>query len=293
MPIPSQLIANGLIAGALYALIASGFALVYMVLRFIHFAHGAVFMAGAFAAYSFLVLLRLPPAAAVALALAVTALLGVLIDRMVYRPLRKKNADERALLLASIGVFIFLQGLALLLFGAAPRSLGMSQAARGIPVAGALVTPLQLIIIAVSVLLLAALYLFLRKSRLGKAMRAVASDREVSSVVGISVEKVYAATFLIGSALAGAAGILAGLEQGMEPNMGLLALLKGLTAAIVGGISSVPGAMVGGFAIGIIENIGIWFIPSQWKDAIAFAVLFVFLIARPQGLFGLKRVVGS
>ena len=133
----------------------------------------------------------------------------------------------------------------------------------------------------------------LPSTRLGKAMRAVASDTEVSSVVGINVERIYLVTFIIGSALAGAAGVLAALEQNMEPYMGMMAILKGLTAAIVGGITSVPGAMIGGYVIGLVENIGIWFIPSQWKDAIAFAVLFLFLIFRPHGLFGVKKVVRS
>ena len=122
-------------------------------------------------------------------------------------------------------------------------------------------------------------------------MRAVASDTEVSTIVGIDVEKVYRATFVIGSLLAGVAGILISLEQNMEPGMGMNAILKGITAAIVGGISSVPGAMVGGFVVGLVENSGIWFFPSQWKDAIAFFILILFLLIKPEGLFGIKRVM--
>lgn len=293
MSIASQLIANGIIAGSIYALIASGFALVYKVLRFLHFAHGAVFMVGGFAAYSFLVLLNLNFIVAFILAVIVTALVGVGIDFAVYKPLRKRKADELALLLASIGVFIFLQSLVLMIFGAAPKALSRGEAKEGIMLLGAFITPTQIGILVVSIVLLLGMYLFMHKTRLGKAMRAVASDTEVSSVVGIRVEKIYLATFVVGSALAGVAGILAGLEQNVEPNMGLVAILKGITAAIVGGITSVHGAMIGGFFIGLAENIGIWFLPSAWKDAIAFAILVIFLIVRPQGLFGVKRTVRS
>ncbi len=289
----AQLIANGLIAGAIYALIASGFALVYKVLRFIHFAHGAVFVAGGFSAYVFFVLLSLPFWMAFVFAVIASALVGILIDYLVYKQLRRRKADELALLLASIGVFIFIQSAVLLMFGAAPKSLEIAEAETGLSIFGAFVTPVQLTIIGVAVLLLVLMYLFLQKTRLGKAMRAVASDTEVSSVVGINVERIYLWTFIVGSMLAGAAGVLSGLEQNVEPNMGLGALLKGLTAAIVGGVNNVPGAMIGGFVIGAVENVGIWFLPSQWKDAIAFFVLFVFLIIRPYGLFGVRSAVRS
>jgi branched-subunit amino acid ABC-type transport system permease component len=148
---------------------------------------------------------------------------------------------------------------------------------------------LQVVIVAVSLVLLVLLYFFMKRTKIGKAMRAVADNKDVAEVVGISAEKIYAWSFIVGSAIAGIAAILVGLEQNLEPMMGTNLMIKGFTGAIIGGIGSVPGAVLGSFLLGFAENFGIWFLPSGYKDAIAFVILFIFLLFRPQGILGIKR----
>jgi branched-chain amino acid transport system permease protein len=216
------------------------------------------------------------------------AVTGVLIDRTVYRPLRLKGASNLIFLLASFGVFVFLQNLIQLVYGAQILSLRTGPVTEGYHVFSAVITPTQVTILAVSIILMVGLWVFIMKTKLGKAMRAVSDDPIAANVVGINPEKIILLSFLIGSALAGAAGVLIALETNIEPTMGFAAILKGIIAAIVGGIGSIPGAMFGGFFLGMAENLGIAWIPSGWKDAIAFAILIVFLLARPRGFLGIK-----
>ena len=177
----------------------------------------------------------------------------------------------------------------LLFFGADVKTIGYLKIAKGIEFLGAIVTPLQIVIIVVSALLFTAFFFFMKKAKLGKAMRAVSDNKDAAEVVGISSEKIYAWSFVIGSAIAGIAAILVGLEQNLEPTMGTGLMIKGFTGAIIGGIGSVPGAILGSFLLGFAENFGIWFLPSGYKDAIAFAILFIFLLVRPQGILGRKK----
>lgn len=283
MSILPQLVVNSLIAGSIYALIASGFSLIYSVVKFLHLAHGAVFVIGAYVAYA---LLGLPFWLAIVIAIITSAFLGIIIDQIAYKPLRKRKSTNLAFLISSIGVFIFLQSLVQLIFGAEIKTLRTGQIQKGLEIFGAIITPTQIIILITAIALLILLHVFLKKSKLGKAMRAVADDKEVAQICGINPERIIAYTFLLGSALAGIAGILIGLEQNLEPTMGLGAMLKGITAAIVGGIGSVPGGMLGGYVIGFAENFGIWFLPSGYKDAISFVILLIFLLFRPKGLLG-------
>ena len=190
-------------------------------------------------------------------------------------------------MLASFGVFLFITGFILLIFGAEVKTFGLP-IIKGYEIFGAIITKTQIILIVTSLVLFLFLQLFMKTTRLGKAMRALADDRQVASALGIKVEKTIAVTFIISALLAGIAGILVALEQNLEHAMGFSVVLKGLTASIVGGIGNVPAALVGGFLIGIIENIGIWFLPSGYKDAIAFVILILFLLFRPRGLFGTK-----
>ena len=216
--------------------------------------------------------------------------LGVGIDQLVYRPLRHKKASNLVLLIASFGVFIFLQSLIQLIYGAQILTLRTGAVKKGHSFLGAVITDIQILIIAVSILLFVILYLFVRKTRLGKAIRAVSDDPVAASVVGIYPEKVIMTSFFIGSALAGAAGILISYETNIEPTMGLNAILKGIIASIIGGIGSIPGAALGGLFLGLAENFGIWKIQAGWKDCIAFAVLIVFLLFRPGGIMGIKTI---
>jgi len=281
-----QLVLNGMIAGAIYALVGLGFALVYRTVRFFHFAHGVVYAVGAYAAYGLAAGLRAPVAGAWLLGVGCAALVGIGIDRLVYRPLRTRKAPALILLIASFGVFIFLQNLLQLTFGAQILSMRTGEVSEGHHVLGAVITDVQIVIMAAAVVVLMSLWVVERWTKLGKETRAVADDSLAASVVGINPERVILWTFVIGSALAGLAGILISYETNIEPTMGFNALLKGIIASIIGGIGSVPGAALGGLFLGLAENLGIWKLPAMWKDTIAFGLLIVFLLIRPQGLLG-------
>ncbi len=285
----SQLFINGLIAGAIYALVASGFSLIYSTCKFIHFAHGAVVAVTAYILYLFFSLLGLNFWLAVILTIIFAGFFGWLINKILYKKLRKRKASNVILLIASVGLLILLESLILLFFGADVKTIGFIKIAKGLEFLGAIITPLQIVIIISSFVLLFLLFFFTKKSKIGKAMRAVADNRDVAEIVGISAEKMFSWSFIIGSAIAGIAGILVGLEQNLEPTMGTNLIIKGFTGAIIGGIGSVPGAILGSFLLGFSENFGIWFLPSGYKDAIAFIILFVFLLARPQGILGRKK----
>lgn len=284
-----QLLINGLIAGAIYALVASGFSLIYSTCKFVHFAHGATIAFSAYFLYFFFATLGLSFWPAVILAIICACILGWLMNKIVYKKLRKRKASNVILLIASFALLILLESLILMLFGADVKTIGFIKIAKGLEFLGAIITPLQIVIIAVSIVLLVLLYLFMKKTKIGKAMRAVADNKDVAEIVGISSEKIYAYSFIVGSAIAGIAGILVGLEQNLEPTMGTNLMIKGFTGAIIGGIGSVPGAILGSFLLGLVENFGIWFLPSGYKDAIAFVILFIFLLFRHQGILGIKR----
>ena len=282
---------NGLIAGAIYALVAAGFSLVYSTCRFVNFSHGVIVAFSGYMLYLFFSLLGLNFWISAALAIALTAALGLLMNLTVYRQLRRRKASSVILLLSSVALLIFMESLILLLFGADVKTIGFIRVARGMDFLGAIITPLQVVIILVSLGLLFSLFLFMKKTKIGKAMRAVSDNRDVAEVVGISSERVYSWSFVIGSAIAGVAGVLVGLEQNLEPTMGTNLMIKGFTGSIIGGIGSVAGAVLGAFLLGFVENIGIWFLPSGYKDAIAFVILFAFLLFRPRGILGIKRGV--
>jgi len=214
--------------------------------------------------------------------------LGVLIDRAVYYPLRQQNASNLIFLLASFGVFIFLQNLIQLIYGAQILTIRTGPIKEGHHFLGAVITDIQILILIVSCWLLVVLWFFMQRTRLGKAMRAVSDDPVAANVVGINPEKIIMGSFAIGSALAGAAGILISFETNIEPTMGFAALLKGIIASIIGGIGSIPGAVLGGFFLGLAENLGIWKISAGWKDCIAFVILIIFLLIRPWGILGNK-----
>jgi len=287
-----QLLANGLIAAAIYALVGLGFALVYRTVRFFHFAHGAVYAVAAYMAYAMTQLLAVRgwwlDGGGWLLGIGVAAVVGVGIDRLVYLPLRRRKAPALILLIASFGVFIFLQNLLQLIFGAQILTMRTGPVKEGHHVLGAVITDTQIWIIVVSCLVLVGLVALERGTKMGKAMRAVADDSLATSVVGINPERIVLWAFLIGSALAGLAGILISYETNIEPTMGFNALLKGIIASIIGGIGSIPGAALGGLLLGLAENLGIWKLPAMWKDTIAFGLLIVFLLVRPQGMLGKK-----
>lgn len=284
--IATQLILNGLIAGSIYSLVASSFSLIYCVTKLMHFAHGAVLALGAYFLYTFAVGLGWNFWLACAMTLVLTAFAGECMNRVAYRPLRKRKAAGAVQLIASLALMTFTNALILLLWGADVKTVPIPNAVYDI--AGARITEIQIIILAVSVLLLVGLWYLMKKTQLGKAMRAVADNTDVAKTVGINPEWIYTKTMLIGSFLAGIAGILIGLEQNLYPQMGVSLIIKGFTGAVVGSLASVPGAVLGSFILGLVENIGIWWLPSGYKDAIAFVLLFLFLLFKPTGLLGVK-----
>ncbi len=284
----TQFILNGIIAGSIYALIAISFVIIYKTTKFFNFAHGSIYTAGAYLAYSFVIVGNMNHIASFLLACILTGAVGVTIDRLVYLPLRKKRASNLVFLLASFGVFVLMQNLIQLVYGAQIITLRAGSVKEGHHILGAVITDIQILILVISIVLSVALWLFVQRAKLGKAMQAVADDPVAASVVGINSEKIIIAVFFIGSALAGAAGILISLETNLTPTMGFNAILKGIIASIIGGIGSIPGAVFGGYFLGLAENLGIWKIQAGWKDAVAFAILIAFLLFRPGGIMGVK-----
>jgi len=283
-----QLLINGLIAGAIYALVASGFSLIYSICKFIHFAHGAVIAVAAYILYALFSLLGINFWLAVILTVILISIFGSIMN-LIYKQLRKRKASNVILLIASFALLILIESSILLFFGADVKTIGFIKIAKGIEILGAIITPLQIFIVISSFILFALLFFLMKRTKIGKAMRAVSDNKDVAEIVGISSEKIYIWAFVIGSAIAGIGGILVGLEQNLEPMMGTHLIIKGFTAAIIGGIGNVPGAVLGSFLLGFAENFGIWFLPSGYKDAIALVILFIFLLFRPQGILGIRK----
>ena len=295
-----QQVVNGVTLGSVYALIALGYSMVYGILKLLNFAHGDVYMMGAFIGYGVLTVFggALSPSIPIPLlivfmfgaAMLGSGLLGIGIERFAYRPLR--NAPRIAPLISALGVSFFLQNAALLLFSGNFRSYGSFDLYNGslfLPLeAGPLkISPLRILVISTTLALMVVLTLFVSRTQLGRAMRAVAYDREAAAMMGINVDRVIVVTFFIGSALAAAAGVMVGLVfQRVYPYMGFIAGLKGFTAAVVGGIGSIPGAMLGGLIIGLAEAFATGYISSTFSDLIVFGILITVMLVRPTGLLG-------
>jgi len=287
MGVLMQLLMNGVIAGGIYALVAAGFALIYNVTKFMHFAHGSTVAAGAYFFYLFASILGLDFILAILLTILSTGLFGVVMDWLVYRPLRNKKASNAVLLIASIALLTLINSSILALFGADVKSIPIRNPV--FELLGGRITMLQIIIVIVAAVLMVLLYAFMKKTKMGIALRALSSNKDVAQAVGVNPQRMYTYTFFIGSALAGVAGLLIGLEQNLFPEMGTSMIIKGFTGAVIGGITSVPGSIAGSLFLGIVENLGIWWLPSGYKDAIAFGLLFIFLLFKPSGLFGGKK----
>jgi branched-chain amino acid transport system permease protein len=295
-----QLTVNGIILGSIYALIALGYSMVYGILKLLNFAHGDVYMIGSFIGFGVLSVLggALSPAIPVvllvlcmfAVAMIGSGLLGLVIERFAYRPLR--NAPRIAPLISALGVAFFLENSALLLFGAQYRNYDGYDliSFNGIHIGGStgvFISYLGVIVISSSVGLMAALVALVRWTRFGKAMRAVSFDREAAAMMGIDPDRVIATTFFVGSALAGAAGVMFGLVYSQIYHLiGFIAGLKGFTAAVVGGIGSIPGAMLGGLLVGMTESWAQGYLNGNVADLVVFGILIGFMLIRPTGLLG-------
>lgn len=280
---------NGISLGSVYAMIALGYTMVYGIAKMLNFAHGDVIMMGAYVIFVAVSTLGMPPLVGVLIAVAACTLLGVLIERIAYRPLR--GASPLAVLITAIGVSYLLQNVALLLFGANTKAF---TSVVGIPplklAGGQLVISGETIVTIVScVVVMIALMLFIKKSKAGQAMLAVSEDRAAATLMGINVNKTIALTFAIGSALAAIAGaLLCSAYPSLTPYTGAMPGIKAFVAAVFGGIGSIPGAMIGGILLGVIENLSKAYISSQLSDAIVFSVLIVVLLVKPTGILGKK-----
>lgn len=284
-----QQIINGISLGSIYALVAIGFSITYSILRLINFAHGDILMIGSFCALFFLVSLHLPLFLAIAGAMLCAALIGILVERIAFRPLR--SASEEAMLITSLAVSIFIENLGIMTVTAQPRKFEFPQVFSHVyNIGGVSFSNMTLLTVGSAILLMLALTFFIKHTKLGKAMRACSENIKVARLMGIDINIVIATAFAIGSALAAVAGIMLGGQYGrIDPLMGFIPGLKAFVAAVIGGIGSVPGAVLGGYALGLFEILMVGLLPvdySGYRDAFVFLLLIVVLLLRPNGLLG-------
>lgn len=287
---------NGIVLGSQYALFAAGLTMIFGVLRILNVAHGAIFMWGGMMGFILLSKANVPLIIGILVGGVISGLISVLLDRLVFRVLRKKTTrtfvDNLAPFVASIGFMILLVNLAQHIFGSTVWKFPSEHIPQGIVKLGGLfITKSQLFIIIPACVIIICLHFFITRSKTGKAIRAIAYDKTISRLLGISVEPMIMMVFFLAGLVAGIAGCLTGIAFSVGPFMAHDVLLKGFAAIILGGMGSLGGSLLGGFIIGISEVFSITFISSDFKDAVAFLVLFIFLVIRPQGLFGKKEEI--
>lgn len=284
-----QQLFNGVFLGSIYALLALGYTMVYGIIGLINFAHGDVYMIGAFIGFFLITNLHLNFWVTLILTMGMCALVGILIEFLAYRPLRHHGAPKITSLITAIGVSFLLENGMSFLFGGDSRSFPQAIKLVNFKIGFIHITNIQLLILIVSIALMVLLQFVVQKTKMGRAMRAVSVDQEAANIVGIKVDQTISFTFAIGSALAGAAGVLIGLYyNSLDPLMGMAPGIKSFIAAVFGGIGSIPGAAIGGWLIGLIETLTFTLGISSWKDAVVYAVLIVVLLVRPNGIFGKK-----
>lgn len=282
-----QYLINGISIGAVYAIIALGYTMVYGIAKMLNFAHGDVIMVGAYISFCVTNYLGLPAWVSILAAMAVCTLLGILIEGLAYKPLR--GTPGLAVLITAIGVSYFLQNAAQLIWSSSPKNFTSIVTMQPISLFGGqlVITGEVLVTVAVCVIVMICLTLFTGKTRTGKAMRAVSEDRDAAQLMGINVNQTISTTFAIGSALAAVAGVLlCSTVPTLQPTTGSMPGIRAFTAAVFGGIGSIPGAMLGGILIGIIETFAKAYISTQFSDAIVFSVLIIILLVKPAGLLG-------
>lgn len=287
MSILPQLIANSIIAGALYSLLALGFNLIFSTVRFFDLGYGALPTVGGYVLFYLFREQGFSLLPSIIIGILSAGLIGYIANRFVYRKLRDKKSSSMVFLVASLGVLTIIQSIIAIIFTSQFKVLSTSGFGSNVfQVGSAVITDVQLTMLISGIILMFLIALFLRKTLLGKAIKAVSDDEEVSKIVGINTEKIISFVVLVGSMIGGYAGILVGFDTGIEPVMGMALLLKGVVASIIGGVGNVYGGVLGAFILGFAENFGIWKISGEWKDTIAFIILIIFLLFRPQGIFG-------
>jgi branched-chain amino acid transport system permease protein len=276
---------NGLQSGSVYALVALGYSMVYGIIMLLNFAHGDIIMVGAYVAWAAMTLLALPPVVGIALAIIGCTLLGVIIEKVAYTPLRK--SPRLSLLITAIGISFFLENLAQLVIGAGAKSMPSIISGPSLSLGNANISFVAVITIIVSVVSMLLLTILVQRTKMGKAMRAVSEDMDSARLMGISVNRTISFTFAVGSALAGIGAVLySSAYPQASPTMGSMLGLKAFVAAVLGGIGSIPGAMIGGFAIGLLEALVSAVGLSVWKDGVVFAILIIVLLVKPTGIMG-------
>lgn len=281
---------NGLRTGSVYALIAIGYTMVYGIAKMINFAHGDIIMVGAYMLYVAIALFNIPTLPALLLTIIICAVLGILIEKIAYKPLRK--APPLAVLITAIGVSYFLQSGSLLIFGSTPIPFKSILPNFNVNLGAVVISGATVITLVITAICMILLTLFINKTKMGAAMRAVSEDKDAAGLMGIDVNKTVSLTFAIGSSLAAVAGILyISQYQSLSPTLGALPGIKAFVAAVLGGIGSIPGAMLGGILLGMIESLSKAYISTNLSDAIVFGVLVIVLLFRPTGLLGKKKFV--
>lgn len=285
MQLLMQQMVNGIALGSIYAMIALGYTMVYGTIRLINFAHGDVYMLGAFLGYYLVTVLGVNWMLALLITMGVIAVVGVLIERIAYKPLR--HSTRVAALITAIGVSYLIQNLMIYFVGPEMRAFPAPIEVKMFKVFGLIVNSKQLLVLAVTITVMIALQIIVQHTRMGKAMRAVAVDQDAAQLMGINVDQVISFTFALGSALAGLAGILVGIYyNSVQATMGTAPGLKAFIAAVVGGIGSIPGAMIGGYLIGILETLVTYMGGAMYKDAVVYGLLIIILLVLPSGLLG-------
>ena len=278
---------NGISLGSIYAIIALGYTMVYGIAKMLNFAHGDIIMVGAYAVITTVLTANFPPLVGILVSILVCVVLGVTIEFLAYRPLRQ--APPLSVLITAIGVSYFLQNLALLIFGSEQKAFPTIIKLPTIEAGGVYIDGITLITLVVTAVIMVGLTLFINKTRMGKAMRAVSEDKGAAELMGISVNHTITITFAIGSALAAVAALFYGMSYiYIRPTTGSMPGIKAFTAAVFGGIGSIPGAMLGGILMGVIEQLSKTYISTLWSDAIVFGVLVLVLVVKPTGLLGKK-----
>lgn len=281
-----QVLTNAIVAASVYAMVGISFTLIYRVAGFINFSHAAVVVSGPYCVFLLGTVLGLRSWLTYPLAIFGATSIGIALWQCLYRPMKRSGASPLVMLLASLGAYVCIQNLFSLVFGDETRSIRPVDVFQVVVWHGVRVTTIQITTVLVSLLVVTLLVLFLRTSRLGISMRAVAENSQLAETVGIDAEKVIAVGFILGSLIAGLAGILVALDVDMTPRMGMNMLMMGVVAATVGGVESIGGVALGALLLALARNFGAWTFSSQWQDAIVFVVLLAFLLIRPRGFLG-------
>lgn len=285
-----QLLANGIISGCSYALVALGFALIYNTTRTFHFAHGGVYTFSVYFFFTLYNLWELPLVIALLFTLVVTSILGIFIDEIIYMPLVKRGSSLLIQLLSSLGLYIVIINLIAMIYGNETKVL--NPGIQPTYTVGSLIfTQIQVATAITFIAIFTGLILLLKKTRLGKIIRAMRDDPQLVSVMGINPQRVRWVVFALGSALAAVAAVLLGLDVGVDPNIGMAAILNSAVAVIIGGVGIFEGAALGGLLLGILQSLAIWQASARWQDTVTFLVLIFFLLFRPEGILGVRRRV--